>query len=281
VTTTPPTSSGWTSFWNRGGWWRAVLLVVAYLVLYLLAGQLSGALFGDRIDTDDLFGTPESVLFGLFLPLALGAVVLIAFVASVGWFPTLFGRQPIGGRWWMWIAPVAIVLFIVLRLLGIDYASYAAGVVALTFVSGLLVGFVEEIVTRGIVVKMLRDSGKSEWVVMVLSSLLFGLMHATNILSGQELLTVALTVVFAFGFGICMYLTLRATGNLIWPMLIHGLYDPTLFLSTGGIDEVHSGPQSEFLTLAQPANMVFLLIAVVGLIFVRGRVRRSQDPVPA
>jgi membrane protease YdiL (CAAX protease family) len=125
---------------------------------------------------------------------------------------------------------------------------------------------------------MLRDAGKSEWVVMVVSSLIFGLLHATNVLSGQEVLTVAVTVVFAFGFGICMYLTLRVTGNLIWPMLLHGLYDPTLFLATGGIDEVHSGPQSELLTLAGPSNLVFLLIAVVGLVFVRGRVRRSPDP---
>lgn len=106
-------------------------------------------------------------------------------------------------------------------------------------------------------------------------------MHATNILSGQEVVTVALTVAFAFGFGICMYLTLRATGNLIWPMLLHGLYDPTLFLATGGIDEVHSGPQSELLTLAEPANLVFLLIAVLGLVFVRGRVRPAHEGVVA
>lgn len=273
--------SGWKSFWDRGGWWRAVLLVVVYLALYLLAGQLVGALFGDQLDAEDLFGSPESVFFGLFLPLALGAVALVAFVASVGWFPTLFARQPIGGRWWMWVAPLAVVVFLVLRLFGIDYASYAAGVVAVTFLSGLLVGFVEEIVARGIVVKMLRDSGKSEWVVMVLSSLIFGLMHATNILSGQEVVTVALTVAFAFGFGICMYLTLRATGNLIWPMLLHGLYDPTLFLATGGIDEVHTGPQSELLTLAEPANLVFLLIAVLALVVVRGRVRPAHEGVVA
>ena len=66
--------------------------------------------------------------------------MLIAFVASLHWFPALFARQPIGGRWWMWLAPVAVVAAIVLRLLGIDYASYAAGVVAVTFLSGLLVG---------------------------------------------------------------------------------------------------------------------------------------------
>ena len=275
--TDTPSTSRWKQFWDRGGWWRAVLVAVAYLVLYILGGQLVGVLFGDQVNTEDLLATPQSVFFGLVLPLAFGAVVLIAFVASVGWFPALFARQPVRGRWWMWVAPVAVLAAIVLRLLGIDYASYASGVVAVTFLAGLLVGFVEEILTRGIVVKMLRDAGKSEWVVMVVSSLIFAVLHATNILSGQPVVTVLLTVVFAFGFGICMYLTLRVTGHLIWPMLLHGLYDPTLFLATGGIDEVHSGPQSQLLTLAGPANVLFILIAVAGLIFVRGRVQRTQE----
>ena len=102
-------------------------------------------------------------------------------------------------------------------------------------------------------------------------------MHSTNLLSGQEVVTVGATVVFAFGFGICMYLTLRATGNLIWPMLIHGLYDPTLFLATGGIDEASTGTQSVFLTLAGPANILFILLAVVALIAVRGRVERPSS----
>ena len=102
----PPSTSGWTTFWDKGGWWRAVLVAVVYLALYLAGGQLVGALFGDQVDTDDLFATPQSVFFGLFLPLAVGAVVLIAFVASLRWFPALFARQPIRGRWWMWLAPV-------------------------------------------------------------------------------------------------------------------------------------------------------------------------------
>jgi membrane protease YdiL (CAAX protease family) len=113
---------------------------------------------------------------------------------------------------------------------------------------------------------------------MVVSSLIFGLLHATNILSGQPILTVALTVVFAFTFGICMYLTLRVTGNLIWPMLIHGLYDPTVFLATGGIDQVHAGSQSVALSLAGPANFVFIVIGILGLIFVPGRARRPSNP---
>lgn len=267
----------WQAFWARGGWWRSVLLVVTYLVLYVGAGLLVGALFGDRVDTDDLFASTESVLFGLTVPLLIGSALLAAFAASLGWFPVLFGPQPIRGRGWMWIAPALVVAAVLLRLLGIDYGSYASGVVVTTLLTGLLIGFAEEVATRGLVVKLLRDAGRSEWTMMVLSSLLFALMHATNALSGQEIGLVLATMGFTFGFGVCMYLTLRVTGNLIWPVLLHGLYDPTLFLATGGIDQAAGGEQSTLLTLAAPVNLLLLLVALVAVAVVRGPAR-TTDP---
>jgi uncharacterized protein len=272
--------SAWTRFWNKGGFWRALLIAAVYLALYLGASLIIGQLWGDHVDAENLFATPQSVFFGLMLPLIVGAVVLSLFLWSVGWFKLLFAKQPIGGGWWMWIAPMAIVLAIVLRFIGIDYESYGATVVIVTLISGLFVGFVEEVLTRGIAVKMLRDAGQSEWVVMALSSLIFALLHSTNILSGLPPLTVLATIGFAFGFGICMYLTLRVTGNLIWPILIHGLYDPTLFLATGGVDVAARVESSPFLAIAGPANLVFMAIAVLGLIFVRGRVNQPVSFTP-
>jgi membrane protease YdiL (CAAX protease family) len=264
------TTSGWKAFWERGGFWRAVLLAVVYLALYLGFGELDAALFGDNVDKDDLFSSAQSVAFGLLLPLVFGSILLAAFAASLGWFPRLFARQEVRGRGWMWLAPILVVLAVVLRLLGIDYGSYASGVVATTFVAGLFVGFAEEILTRGFAVTMLRAAGHSERAVMLLSSLIFALLHSTNVLSGQAVGVVLVTVVFAFAFGILMYLTLRVTGNLIWPMLIHGLYDPTLFLASGGIDTTDGETSNGFLTAAAPANFLFILLAIVALFLVKG-----------
>ncbi|MCP1415727.1 CPBP family intramembrane glutamic endopeptidase [Paenarthrobacter sp. A20] len=273
-------SSGWKAIWDSGGWWRAVLLTVLYMAFYLGGSLLVGAAAGDQIVAEDILRTPQSVFFSLMLPLIIGSAVLAAFVYSVGWFKPLFAPQPVKGSWWMWAAPFFLVAAIVLRFLGINYGSYQASVALLTLLTGLLIGFAEEILTRGIVVKMLRDSGKSEWVVMVLSSLVFALLHSANAISGLPILTVLLTVVFTFGFGICMYLTLRVTGNLIWPVILHALYDPTLFLSTGGIDQAASGPQSPFALMAGPANIVYMIIAVVALILVRGRSQRAPLAEP-
>jgi membrane protease YdiL (CAAX protease family) len=149
-------------------------------------------------------------------------------------------------------------------------------VVALTFLSGLFIGFTEELLTRGIAVKILRDAGLREVVVAVISSALFALLHSVNVLTGQPPLTVVLTVVFAFGFGMMMYLVLRVTGNLVWPMLIHALTDPTTFLASGGIDVATSATQNPLLALAGPFNILFVVAGALAIIFIRGRVRESR-----
>jgi len=268
--------SGWTAFWGRGGFWRAVLFLLVYIALYTGASFLSGAVSGDRIDPDDLFSSASSVFFALTLPLVIGSVVLALFLTSVRWWQPVFFPGKVSPRRWMWIAPVLVVIPIVLRLIGIDYGRYASGVVAVSLFSGLFIGFAEEVLTRGIVVKMLRDAGRSEYAVMLLSSLLFALLHTVNLLSGLSAATVAVTVFYTFTFGIVMYLTLRVTGSLVWPIVLHALFDPTQFLALGGIDTSTSGSSNTFLTLAIPFNIFFIVFALVAL-FLVPRIGRGDE----
>ena len=272
---TPPDEesgrSPWARFWRVGGWWRAVLLAAIYLAWYLGLSWVIGRIFANQLH-GGLFDSPLNVFVALTLPLIGGSIALALFLRSVGWSRAIFQRQPVAGRGWMWVAPVLVVVVIVLRLLGIDYGQYSTSVVALTVFSGLFIGFAEEVLCRGIVVTMLRDSGQSELSVAVLSSVVFAVLHSSNLLSGMAPLVVALTVGYTFCFGILMYLTLRVTGRLIWPILIHGLFDPTLFLSTGGVDTTAATARpSVFLVLAGPSNIVFIVAGLVMLGFVRGR----------
>ena len=280
-TTTP--RSGWAAFWGRGGFWRATLLVLVYVALYLGAGALSGAVGGDHVDTDDLFSSASSVFFALTVPLAIGSAVLALFLTSVRWWRPVFFPGAVPARRWMWIAPVLVVIPVVLRLIGIDYGRYASGVVAVSLFSGLFIGFAEEVLTRGIAVKMLRDAGRSEYAVMLLSSLLFALLHTVNLLSGLSASTVAVTVFYTFAYGIVMYLTLRVTGSLVWPIVLHALFDPTQFLALGGIDTSTSESGNALLTLATPFNIFFIVFALVAVILVprigRGDERRTESHI--
>lgn len=266
------TRNAWQRFWAAGGWWRPFLLGAVYLAIYLGIGQLTGQLFAGSIDTANPTGPAPSILLGVMLPILLGGILLLLFVRSLGWTRAVFGPQPVHGSGWMWIAVVIVVIPILLRLIATDWSANSVPVLWSLLALGLCVGFTEELITRGAAVTMLRRGGASERTVMLVSSAVFGLLHAGNLLSGQDPLTVGVTVVYAFGFGAMMYLVLRVTGRLIWPMLLHAATDPTTILAVGGIDAHGSvAGDSALLGIAGVFNFVYIAFAIVAIFLVKGR----------
>jgi len=252
----------WVRFWELGRWWKAVLLVVVYFALYQLiplplAPLLSGV------------GDPDTVgwVLGLYaLPILIGCVLLVIFGASTGWLRSLFAGQPIRGHGWMWIAVAVVLLFNVLHFASIDYGAAGAPYVLSWMLTGLFIGFAEETLTRGYVVRILREAGHPEIVVAVISAALFALLHAGNLLSGQAIGATLIQLVYTFGFGICMYLAMRVTGTLLAPILIHASTDPSIFLQT---EHPVAGPLGSFGGLG---NIAVIVVGLVLLIFIRGRV---------
>jgi membrane protease YdiL (CAAX protease family) len=266
--TEPETVEG---FWDRAATWKAFLLIVVYLVFYLAVGRLIGLGFAHQIDSDDPLGSAASILLGIALGVAIGGVALLVFAGRLGWLPALFGRQPVRGRGWMWISPVLVLVAIVAHVAGIDWSSWSGQQLAAMVVVGVCVGFTEELATRGLVVKILRDAGHAERYVAAVSSLVFALMHTTNLISGMSLQVVAGTVVYTFGFGMCMYLAMRVTGTIWTAVVLHGLTDPTTFLATGGIDKSVTDSASGATTVATLATVLIILFGVVAVFLVRGR----------
>lgn len=268
-------------FWNRGGWWKALLVTVAYLAIYLGISQLVAATLGHLIVDGGPFASVTNVLIELMLPIGAGAIVIIAFLAAIGWITPVLGRQPIGGRPWMWIAVAVVAYPIVLRLIGIDYGSFPPGVVVVTLLTGLVIGIAEELVTRGAGVALLRKAGHKELTVAVVSSALFALMHLINAIGTGISLTIVVLLVYTFFFGICMYLIMRVTGSIVWAIVAHGLTDPTLFLATGGIDTAVEGAQNIWLTIAATGNWAVILFGIVALFLIRGRVGTASTGTPS
>ncbi|WP_104089932.1 CPBP family intramembrane glutamic endopeptidase [Arthrobacter sp. GMC3] len=258
----------WKRFWDRGAWWKTIVLAVAYIALYEGASLLLGVVVGGDIGTPN---SPKYLLLGFLIPIAIGGLILVAFAASVGWLKDLFGQQPIRGGRWMWIAVVVVLLFNLLRFASLDYAKAGFTVVALWIVIGLMIGFAEEVLTRGLVVNIMRKAGHREIVVALVSAGIFALLHSVNLLSGQALLPTLIQLGYTFAFGILMYLALRVTGNLIWPVLLHASTDPSVFLLT-------AYPSGDALSsIANLGNFVVIAAGLVLVFFIRGRVADDSN----
>lgn len=262
MTSPAPTTTFWKRFWEKGGWWRALLLTAAYFVLFQL---LSLSFTPLALNIQEPSSAAGLAVFYV-LPELVGAVILAAFTLSVGWWREVFGRQPIRGRGWMWIAIVVVLLFNILRFATIDYGKAGFDVVLTWLLAGLLIGFTEEVLTRGLVVNLMRKAGHREVVVAVVSAALFAGLHAGNLLNGQNLLATGFQLVYTFAFGILMYLALRVTGTIIAPILLHASTDPSIFLQTAYPAE---GALTGFAGLG---NIAVVVAGFVTIFFIRGRV---------
>ncbi len=263
------TKRGWAEFWSAGRWWKAVLLIAVYWGVYQLLGLLCGTVFASQIDRENILD-PGTLFFGQVIPIVMSGLLLLLFARSVGWLGDLFGPQPGPRRRWMWLAVVLVLIPVAIRLVATEWSAYSAVTVLTILLLGLSVGFTEELATRGLVVTMLRKGGRGERLAFVLSSVLFALLHSGNILSGQSPTLVLITVIYTFGFGAMMYLSLRATGRLYWAMLLHAATDPTTILATGGIDAHSASAGSEgLIAFAGLFNWAYIILALVAIFLIR------------
>jgi membrane protease YdiL (CAAX protease family) len=209
---------------------RRLSLGFLAVALYLSCGFILRLIVGG-VDYDDLADSNHSILLGILLPAGVGSLVLIAFVKRLGWGRQVFAEAPVRPTSW-WAIPGLLVLCIAILLATTEWAQWQATTLALLLPATLLVGFGEELMVRGLLLVSLRGSLSERWV-WFLTSLTFGLIHGVNILVGQAVGKTLVQIPIAFFLGTALYATRRVTGLLAVGMLIHGLYDFSVFTSRG------------------------------------------------
>jgi hypothetical protein len=199
-------------------------MIVAYIVLVFGLQLSSGIPYVDWVST------PANGLRTAVIPLALGSLLLIAFLAVARW--DMIWRDP--GRLPMTtVMKVAIYFFIasiLVRLVGVDWGTVKAGLLLVTIGSGVLVGFAEETLFRGIFLRSMRTNGRTEAVAALWTAIAFGLFHLPNLIVGSGL-TQLLQVVLAALSGATLYAFRRYRGLILTAMIAHGIWDMSAFLA--------------------------------------------------
>jgi membrane protease YdiL (CAAX protease family) len=232
----------------------AIGILVAYLVIVAILWRVTGTRYDALVDSRD------HVIKGIVLPIGVGAVFLAIATTLLGWWQPALIQDPRSGPTWALIAPLLFGVVAVLNVATIDFRSPKARVLPLLLVGTLLVGFAEELATRGLPVVGLRDAGASEWVVWLVTSLLFALLHGMNALFGQSVRDTVVQMVTSFLAGTVLYVTRMTTGTLIVAMLLHALWD----FGTLGVQ----AKDREQKPLAGVLALVMMLVGLIAVGFV-------------
>jgi len=128
-----------------------------------------------------------------------------------------------------WALPLAEVGISIVALFQVQYSLLAFGTIALALIASLSIAMNEEIVTRGILLVGLRNDKVDEWKVYVITLVVFSLLHLVNLLGGGSFLE----IVLQFTGGTIYYVARRVSDTLIVAILIHALYDTSIFLLSG------------------------------------------------
>ncbi|MEQ1518230.1 MAG: CPBP family intramembrane glutamic endopeptidase, partial [Usitatibacteraceae bacterium] len=160
---------------------------------------------------------------------------LVVAISILGWWRLVLFDPSKSGPQWVWILPVVMAGIILNNFLGMPSGKLSAELLLWSSLGAVGVGFGDEMVTRGSMIVGLR-SRFSEVQVWLFSTLLFSALHVPNVFFGLPLSAMPIQVVLTFIMGSAFYVIRRMSGTLILPMILHGLWDSSIFLNaaTGG-----------------------------------------------
>jgi uncharacterized membrane protein YwzB len=250
-----------------------VLYLVASIVVSLFASIFLGGIRASATDRVIDGVIDSSIVANLIVMVGLLAVSLWLFKASRK--DIFFERKRFGLSKLYYVFPLVYLGVTLFALTQVDYTAYSVSVILLTLVATLAIGVNEEIVTRGILLVGLRNSGLAEWLVWLITVVLFSILHLVNV-AGGAYLTVLLAT--AAG-GILLYVSRRVFNNLFVPIGLHALYDVAFYLLPGKYLVGESLPGS-VLDIQLGSFLVLLVASILFIIFGRGLLRRETTGWP-
>jgi len=191
-----------------------VVLLIELAIIVFVAG---GSAYASIAELDH----PLAPFIG-FVPLAVFLAVYLT--VKRRWTTFYFsGIRGWSGRQWLSYAPLLLVLALLL-VANRGFDDHTASFFAyMLFAQIVLVGFVEEGLYRGIMLRVLMPKGKL--FAVAVTSVLFGVTHALQALGGQSLEDTVLQIVYAFLIGGILAL-LVANNRAIWlAILFHGAHN--------------------------------------------------------
>ena len=224
--------------------------IIGYFVLMIfviLFSQIGSALIDGPLANvipgyaKEVSGFDVTVSSASGIGAAIGVIVSVMIFTL--WFKPEF-KGVLGTNGFLW-GLLVMLPFLIADYIGaaIDLYTFGFGNVLVAFLSALSPGFTEEAAFRGLGVANYMRTIKSEKqinVIFWLSTLLFALVHVTNIFSGGNTIAGIFQVIYCIGVGAILGAVYLRTANLWLVMIAHFTLDfvglvNNYYASTGGL----------------------------------------------
>ncbi len=190
--------------------WFSIIFIIAYCIVMSVGDALSS-----------LIGIEKSVT--LAVGILFSSVILVFLKKNALFRKYGLCRPKLSARSMLLYIPVLVLL--TANLWHGVTVNYSAGETVLYILSMLCVGFLEEIIFRGMLFcAMEKDSIKA---AVIVSSITFGIGHIINLFngSGAELIPNLLQIVYATAAGFMFVMMYVRSRSLIVPIAAHGLFN--------------------------------------------------------
>ena len=176
------------------------------------------------------FATAGNGVRTAFIPLAVGSVYLVAFVLLSRWDYLWSDPIRLKSTITMKVALVGFVILTAIRFVGTKWSDIPLPLLGVIIAAGVLVGFAEEMMFRGIFLRGMRAGGRSEVAAAIWTAVAFGAFHLPNLFLGTGIAGAPQLVLATFS-GLMLYVWRRQWG-VLWPaMVAHGVWDISAFTS--------------------------------------------------
>lgn len=199
---------------HKNQYLKALLLTLLMLCFPIISGVIIAvmSLTGTAVIMIQTIAFTIAFLVGLLI-----ALIIADSVKSVG-LKTCEIRHH---KHYLWFLPL-IVVEVIPYFFGLQ-VGLSTSQILLYIIFALVVGFTEELYFRGLIIHLLEDKKAS--VIIIVSSLLFSVSHLANLLSGQDVLSTAMQVIFALLFAIVAAEIALSTKSIVIPAIWHTIHN--------------------------------------------------------
>ena len=237
-----------------------VLSVTALLASQILFGTIGGEIYNLISGTRDY----DSVGYdtGLYLGVIAGALIILAIFKR--WFYPEYEGAFKGGRNVLRWSILAFAIPACLLIFNLVTDPGSMGMPSLIkWIIAIMAGVCEESIYRGLNASyIMRQTVTQKKILpaMLVSSLVFGMIHITNLMHGAPLVMTLLQIFSAFVLGLFLCALFLRSGSLIPGMIFHAFYDIIALTDTTSIGD--DGAFKPTATVSTE-DLIFMMVARV------------------